>query len=93
MTARDTGGDPHGTDRDGIDREVVLYLTSIQCHPCQRFHTFAHVGGRVPIDQEAPWPAVKRCPWCGSEYPDDLAEVITEVAEAERVDPEAGRDV
>lgn len=63
--------------------ELALYLTTLQCQHCQRFHTFAQETKRVPVDRDAPWPDVSVCPHCGSDYPDDLAVVITEVAETE----------
>lgn len=79
--------DPNAPPSEPTESERVLYLTSVQCEMCQRFHTFAHEGPPVPLDQDAPWPDVDLCPHCGSEYPDDLAEVITEVTEAERTEP------
>lgn len=66
--------------------ELVLYLTTIECHDGHET-TFAHEGGKVPIDQETPWPDVTYCPKCGEPFPVDLGAATAEVANAERVDP------
>lgn len=66
----------------------MIYLTTLRCKECGNGTTIAHDGPDVPIDQEAPWPDdVQLCPECGTFYPDDLALVIEEVANAERIDP------
>lgn len=70
---------------------MVVYLTTLACRPGTHETTFAHEGGAVPLDQEAPWPDVECCPVCGLDYPDDLGVAMTEVAEAERVLPTGER--
>ncbi|MFD1515829.1 hypothetical protein [Halomarina rubra] len=80
-----------GSDDDpsqGVER--VLYLTTLRCKECGNGTTYAHEGPNTAIDQEAPWPENPvLCPECGTFYPDDLAVVIEEVANAKRVDPES----
>lgn len=67
---------------------MTLYLTTLGCFNCGDETTYAHEGSDVPVDQEAPWPEVKYCPACQEPYPNDLAVVMDEVAEAKRVAPE-----
>lgn len=66
--------------------ETVLYLTTLHCPESDKhIATFVQEGWWVQPMQEAPWPDVEYCPHCGAAYPDDLAEVIIEDAEARRV--------
>lgn len=70
-----------------MPESTTIYLTTLRCGECADETTFAHEGGTVPFDQEAPWPDVKRCPVCAAFYDDDLGVDMTEVAEAARVPP------
>ena len=65
----------------------TLYLTTLDCPTGEHSTTFAHEGPDTPVDMEAPWPDIDRCPVCGTAYPEDLAVAIAEVAEAKRIDP------
>lgn len=79
--------------RGSGDDEPVLYLTTARCPECEQTAQFAHRDDDVALDMEPPWPYIaKKCPGCGSPYPDDFGSVVEEVTEARPVDPMARVD-
>jgi hypothetical protein len=72
------GGKP-GSDTE----QSTLYLTEVICTHCGETTTFAHRDEIAALDQDAAWPDVTNCPKCCAYYPDDLAEAIVTVHEAE----------